>query len=239
MQIVILVGGLATRLRPLTETLPKAMLPVCGRPFLEHQIDLLRKSGMTQILLCVGYRGEDIEKHFGDGSRFGVRLSYSWEREMLLGTGGALRSAAPLLEDEFLVLYGDSFLMLDYSDVAQELHSIGKPGLMVVHRNEDRYDRSNVILQDKEVVFYSKTERRPGTVYIDAGLSGFRKFVLDLLPQDGIVAMEVLFQRLIARQALGAYETQQRFYEIGSFTGLQEFQELMKASQRVHPHRQA
>ncbi len=114
MQTVILVGGLATRLRPLTETLPKAMLPVCGRPFLEYQIDLLRKSGMTKILLCVGYRGEEIEKHFGDGSRFGVRLSYSWEREMLLGTGGALRNAAPQLEDEFLVLYGDSFLMLDY-----------------------------------------------------------------------------------------------------------------------------
>jgi MurNAc alpha-1-phosphate uridylyltransferase len=230
LQAVILAGGLATRLRPLTETVPKSMLLVAGKPFLEHQIALLRRSAVHNVVLCVGYLSEMIQDYFGDGSRFGVTITYSRETETLLGTGGALRNAAPFLQEEFLVTYGDSYLMLDYHHVMQVFRSSGMPGMMVVHRNEDRWDRSNVIVEKNMVAFYSKTERRPNTVYIDAGVSAFRKETLRLLPQQDPVGLDVLLHDLTVQGRLHAYEAKQRFYEIGSLAGLNELQELLCAS---------
>jgi len=230
LQAVILAGGLATRLHPLTETVPKSMLLVAGKPFLEHQIALLRKSAVHNVVLCVGYLSEMIQDYFGDGSRFGVTITYSRETETLLGTGGALRNAAPFLEEEFLVTYGDSYLMLDYHHVMQVFRSSGMPGMMVVYRNEDRWDRSNVTIENGIVTFYSKTERRPNTVYIDAGVSALRKETLRLLPPQDPVGLDVLLRDLTVQGCLHAYETTQRFYEIGSFAGLNELQELLRAS---------
>ena len=230
LQAVILVGGLATRLRPLTETVPKSMLLVAGKPFLEHQIALLRKSAVRNIVLCVGYLSEMIQDYFGDGSRFGLTITYSRETETLLGTGGCLRHAAPFLEEDFLVTYGDSYLMLDYQHVMRVFRSSGMPGMMVVYRNEDRWDRSNVIVENNTVTFYSKTERRPNTVYIDAGVSALRKETLRLLPQHDPVGLDVLLHDLTLQGRLHAYEASQRFYEIGSFAGLNKLQELLSAS---------
>jgi len=230
LQAVILAGGLATRLRPLTGTIPKSMLLVAGKPFLEHQIALLRRSAVHNLVLCVGYLSEMIQDYFGDGSRFGVTINYSRETETLLGTGGALRHAAPLLEEDFLVTYGDSYLMLDYEHVMRVFRSSGMPGMMVVYRNEDRWDRSNVIVENSIVAFYSKTERRPHTVYIDAGVSALRKETLGLLRQHDPVGLDVLLRDLTVQGCLHAYETKQRFYEIGSLAGLNELRELMSAS---------
>ena len=230
MQAVILAGGLATRLRPLTETVPKSMLLVAGKPFLEHQIALLRKSAVHDIVLCVGYLSEMIQDYFGDGSRFGVTITYSRETETLLGTGGALRNAAPFLRNDFLVTYGDSYLMLDYDHVIRVFRNSGMPGMMVVYRNEDRWDRSNVIVENNVVKFYNKTERRPNTVYIDAGVSALRKETLQLLPPHDPVGLDVLLCDMTAQGCLHAYETKQRFYEIGSLAGLNELQELLSAS---------
>jgi N-acetyl-alpha-D-muramate 1-phosphate uridylyltransferase len=230
LQAVILAGGLATRLRPLTETVPKSMLLVAGKPFLEHQIALLRKSAVHNIVLCVGYLSEMIQDYFGDGSRFGVTITYSRETETLLGTGGALRNAAPFLEEEFLVTYGDSYLMLDYHHVMQVFRSSGMPGMMVVYRNEDRWDRSNVVVENSMVTFYSKTDRPPNTVYIDAGVSALRKEALRLLPHQDPVGLDILLHDLTVQGRLHAYETNQRFYEIGSLAGLNELQELLCTS---------
>src|SRR5258706_11874110 len=226
MQVVILAGGLATRLRPLTQDVPKTMVPIQGRPFLEYQLSLLRKAGMTRILLLVGHLGQMIESHFEDGSKFGVELSYNWEQGELLGTGGALRNARASLDDEFLLMYGDSYLMLDYSDAVREFRHSKMPGMMVVFRNEDKWDRSNMVVRDGKIVFYSKTERWPDTYYIDAGVSLYRRSVLDLLPAEGAARLETVTEALVAQKKLHAYETSQRFYEIGSFAGLEEFQAL-------------
>jgi NDP-sugar pyrophosphorylase family protein len=228
-QAVILAGGVAMRLRPLTETVPKSMLLVSGKPFLEHQISLLRSHGITEIVLCVGHLAQMIVDYFEDGSRFGVQLAYSHEGEPLLGTGGALRKAAPLLKEDFAVTYGDSYLMIDYADLFRIFRESKLPATMVVYRNEDRWDRSNVVVDGGKVAFYSKSERPPNTVYIDAGVSVFRKDALRLLPPEDPVGLDRLLHDLTNRQLLGAYESQQRFYEIGSFSGLQELQRAFAA----------
>ena len=214
------------RLRPLTETVPKSMLLVSGRPFLEHQISLLRSHGVTDIVLCVGHLAQMIVDYFGDGSKFGVQLAYSHEGEPLLGTGGALRKAAPLLKEDFAVTYGDSYLMIDYPDLFRIFRESKLPATMVVYRNEDRWDRSNVVVDGGKVAFYSKSERPPNTVYIDAGVSVFRKDALSFLPPEEPVGLDRLLHDLTNRHLLGAYESQQRFYEIGSFSGLQELQQV-------------
>ena len=226
MQVVILAGGIATRLRPLTETIAKSMLLVSGKPFLEHQISLLRSHGIIDIVLCVGYLSHMIMDYFEDGSRFGVRLVYSQEGEPLLGTGGAVRNAAALLKEDFAVTYGDSYLMIDYADLFHTFRRSGLPATMVVYRNEDRWDRSNVMIDSGKVAFYSKSERPPNTIYIDAGVTVFRKDALRLLPPENPVGLDRLLHDLTNRQLLGAYESKQRFYEIGSFSGLQELQQV-------------
>lgn len=226
MQAVILAGGIASRLRPLTETVPKSMLRVSDKPFLEHQIVLLRSHGITDIVLCVGHLAHLIRDYFEDGSRFGVRLLYSQEGESLLGTGGAVRNAALLLKEDFAVMYGDSYLMIDYADLFRAFRESGLPAMMVVYRNEDRWDRSNVVIDCGKVAFYSKSERPPNTVYIDAGVSVFRKDILRLLPPKNPVGLDLLLHDLTNRQLLAAYESQQRFYEIGSFSGLDELQQV-------------
>ena len=226
MQAVILAGGVAMRLRPLTEKIPKSMLPISGKPFLEHQIALLRANGITDIVVCVGFLSSEITEYFGDGSKFGVRITYSHEGEPLLGTGGAVRKAAPLLQDIFAVTYGDSYLMIDYADLFRAFAASKLPAMMVVYRNEDRWDRSNVKIADGMVTFYSKGERPPNTVYIDAGVSIYRKETLRMMPPEDPVGLDRLMHDLTNKRLLGAYETDQRFYEIGSFSGLEELQQV-------------
>ena len=227
MQVAILAGGLATRLRPLTETMPKSMVRVAGRPFLEHQLELLAEQGVRDVVLCVGHLGEQIREHFGDGSAFGVRIRYSEEGDCLLGTAGALRRAEPLFDDRFFVLYGDSYLCLDYRDVMTRFEASDRLGLMVVYRNDDRWDRSNVVVESGLVRVYDKRERRPGMVYIDYGVSALRREALVAIPTDRAVSLEALYQDLIGRGELLAHEATRRFYEIGSFAGLAELEELL------------
>jgi NDP-sugar pyrophosphorylase family protein len=167
-----------------------------------------------------------IMNYFEDGSKFGVRLAYSQEGEPLLGTVGAVRKAVQLLKEDFAILYGDSYLMIDYVDLFRTFRESKMPATMVVYRNEDRWDRSNVVVEGRKVVFYSKSERPPNTIYIDAGMSVLRKDTLRLLPSENPVGLDRLLHDLTNQQLLGAYETQQRFYEIGSFSGLQELQQV-------------
>jgi len=231
MQVVIPAGGLGRRLKPLTEEVPKSMIPIQGKPFLEHQLNLLRRCGISDIVLCVGYLGEKIRDYFGDGKKFGVNIKYSEETEKLLGTAGALKNAWDLLDDTFFVTYGDAYLILDYRGVMRYFKKFNKLGLMVVYKNFDRYDKSNVVVEGDLIKVYNKQRRAPDMVYIDFGVSVLRKKALDLIPKGKVIDLEEFYHELIRRKELLAFETPQRFYEIGSEKGLKEFEKLVSFGQ--------
>ena len=160
--VAILAGGLATRLRPITEKIPKSLVPVAGKPFLAHQLELLKSRGIRRAVLCVGYLGEMIRRDFGDGEKYGVKLDYSLDGEKLLGTGGAIKRALPLLGEDFFALYGDSYLPVDYAPIAEFFQRSGKPGCMTVYRNEGKYDTSNVVFAGGEIKVYDKKAKLAG-----------------------------------------------------------------------------
>ena len=231
MQIVILAGGLGTRLGSISEDIPKSMILVRGKPFLRYQIELFRSNGIENIALCVGHLAEKIIEYFGDGTRFGVRIRYGFERNGLLGTAGALKRAEPVLEDTFFLTYGDSYLVLDYVEVMDFFQRSGKLGLMVVYKNFNRYDRSNIVIEDngaKIVKVYDKKKQTPDMIHIDAGVSILKKEALAFLPSDIVVDLADLYRPLIQQRELLAYETPSRFYEIGSPNGLEEFRKLVE-----------
>ena len=146
--VVILAGGLATRLRPLTETVPKALIEVANKPFICHQLDYLKNQGITQVVLCIGYLGEKIQAIVGDGSAWDIKVSYSFDGPVLLGTGGALKQALRYVDDSFFVLYGDSYLPIDYQVIETAFISSKKPALMTVLKNANQWDKSNVIFEN-------------------------------------------------------------------------------------------
>jgi len=228
--VAILAGGLATRLRPLTEQIPKALLPVAGKPFLAHQLDLLRAQGITRAVLCLGFLGEQVQREFGDGQAYGVRLDYSFDGPVLLGTGGALKQALPLLGPTFFVLYGDSYLPIDLKPIADHFERCGKLGLMTVYQNEGRYDPSNVLFADGAIQVYDKRNRLPEMRHIDYGLSVFRAAAFDEWLAAKPFDLAEVMQRLVARKQLAGYLITQRFYEIGSPAGLAELDAWLRRS---------
>lgn len=225
--VAILAGGLATRLRPLTEKMPKVLLPIAGQPFLAHQLELLRAQGIRRIVLCLGYLGEMVEKEFGDGHAWGVDLEYSYDGPTLLGTGGALRLALPKLGEAFFVLYGDSYLTVPFAPIAEFFERSGKPGLMTVYRNLGRYDTSNVVFRDGRIVVYDKKARLPEMQHIDYGLSLFRSEVFGRWPANTPFDLAEVMRQLVARGELAGFEVPERFYEIGSPDGLAELEALL------------
>lgn len=230
MQAVILAGGLATRLGPLAQDCPKSMIRIEDKPFLEYQLELLEKKGVREVVLCVGHLGDPIESYFKDGSRLHLKIRYSREGEPLLGTGGAVRNAFSVLEDAFFVMYGDSYLMLDYAAIWRAFQAGAQEGLMVVFHNESRYDRSNVRLEKGYVTHYGFDK---DAVYIDEGISVLRKEFFRSFPEGRAFALGEVFQKLIQGRQLRAYETSQRFYEIGSPSGLEEFRMFMKNQSQI------
>jgi NDP-sugar pyrophosphorylase family protein len=234
MQMVILAGGLATRIRPLTLHLPKSMLQIKGRPFLEYQLELLKEYEIKDILICVGYKGELIKDHFGDGKKFGVNLSYSFDGDKLLGTAGALKKAYKLLGENFFLMYGDSYLPYDYQDIEESFKSSNKLSLLVAYKNQNRFDKSNLLIDEGLVKFYDKTLQGKNLEYIDAGLSILKKEVLNLVPEEEPYDLEELYRTLISEEEMSAFEVKQRFYQIGSFEGLEEFKNLIEKGERIH-----
>lgn len=227
--VAILAGGVATRIRPLTETFPKALIAVHGRPFIEYQLALLRGQGFSDIVLCVGYEGLQIEAHVGDGARFGVRVRYSYDGKELVGTGGALRQALHMLSDPFVVTYGDAYLRGDYgaflrSFQEQKMRRTPPPlGLMTVFRNEDQFDISNVVFRDGAIVVYDKIQRTPEMRYIDWGVGILDHVAFELAPPSARFDLGSLYGALVARGQLAGFEVRERFYEIGSHEGLESF----------------
>ena len=181
---------------------------------------------MTDVVLCLGYQGKQIADYCGDGRKFGVNLRYSFE-DKPLDTAGAIKLAEPLLEEYFFTLYGDSYVFIDFKDMLSSLQKGNKIGAMSVYQNQDRFDKSNTAVVDGRVTFYSK-EQRANLKYIDYGVNLFRKEVLKLIPNGEPYSMGTLFNQLIGRQELLAYEVKKRFFEIGSVNGLTEFTEYVK-----------
>ncbi len=230
--VAILAGGLATRLRPITEKVPKLLVEVAGEPFFSHQIRLLKSAGLTHLVLCVGYLGEKIVELYGDGSQWGVTIEYAFDGPKLLGTGGALIAALPKLGDAFYVLYGDSYLPVDYRAVGAAFLASGQLGLMTVYENHGRYDTSNVWFEAGELKVYDKQNRLPQMHHIDYGLGVFRAAAFDGFPRDAVVDLAAVQTRLCHRHQLAGYEIKQRFYEIGSPEGLQELDALLRGLRR-------
>ena len=226
----ILCGGMATRLYPLTRSIPKALIEVAGEPFLAHQLRLLKASGIQHVVLCAGHLGGMLRDYAGDGSRFGLKVEYCFDGPVLLGTAGALKRAVPLLGDEFFVLYGDSYLPCDYSSIARGFQASGKEALMTVYRNLGQFDASNVEMTAAGAIrVYDKKDRTPAMQHIDYGLGVFRAEALARVPPGTHFDLAELYRQLLAQGALAAYEVPGRFYEIGSFQGIQELAEYLSA----------
>jgi NDP-sugar pyrophosphorylase family protein len=220
--LALLAGGLATRLHPLTQAKPKAMIDIAGEPFISRQLRLIAGQGVRRVVICTGFLSEQIENYVDEGVRFGLRVDYSHDGDRLLGTGGALRKALPLLGDEFLVMYGDSYLPTAFSPVISAFRTSGRLGLMTVYQNNGEWDASNVAFSKGEILIYDKKNASPEMRHIDFGLGMFQSHVFRRWPEGEPFDLSVVYQKLLAEGQLASYETADRFFEIGSSRGIQE-----------------
>lgn len=220
--MALLAGGLGTRLGQAAERIPKALVPVADRPFIDRQLELLRRRGVRRVVLCLGHLGEAVEEHLGSGAGFGLALQYSYDGDRLLGTGGALRRAAPLLGPVFWVLYGDSLTDVDLSALLGAFDGTDALGLMTVLRNEGRWDRSNVLYRDGQLRRYDKGSPSQDMVHIDYGVTLLRQEALGRIPPEGPYDVADLYRGLVDEGRMIGCEVTRRFYEIGSPEGLEE-----------------
>ena len=220
MQVAILAGGLGTRLRPLTQSVPKPMVPIRGRPFLEYQIEWIRHFGFNRILLLVGYLAENIERYFQDGQRWGLSISYSHESSPM-GTAGALKLASDRLEDRFLLLNGDTYLPITYTDMVKRFMECRQIGLMAVYKNTGAIAPNNVLVSDQGLVTRYDKKVPIGLTHVDAGAYAFRKSVLDRIPAGTVTSLEGhIFPELVSAGELMSYPVRERYYDIGTFKRL-------------------
>ena len=213
---------MATRLRPITETIPKAMVEVAGRPFIDHQLDLLGRNGIRRVVMCLGYRGQQLEQHVGDGASRGMEIRYAYDGEKLMGTGGAVRRALHLLGDVFWVMYGDSYMDIDYAAVLAHFDGSGADALMTVLHNGNRWDTSNVVYRDGKLLRYDKKNRTPDMDYIDYGVALLRRTATERIPADRPFDLAELYTSLVSEGRMTGYEVANRFYEIGTPPALEE-----------------
>ncbi len=218
----VLAGGRATRLGPVAEKTPKALLEVAGRPFIDHQLALLHRRGLRHIVLCVGHRGEQIQAHVGDGKAFGLAVGYSFDGERLLGTGGALKRAEPLLGEAFFVTYGDSYMDIDYGAVLATFTARSRLGLMTVIENRDRWDRSNVVYRGGRLLRYDKRVPTPEMTHVDYGVTLLRREALAGIPAGEPYDLADLYSALVGEGRMEGFEVRQRFYHIGTPQALAE-----------------
>jgi NDP-sugar pyrophosphorylase family protein len=227
--VALLAGGMATRLHPVTQTIPKALVQVAGRPFIEHQLDLLRTNGIADVVLCLGYLGEQVRAHLGEKPWHGVRLRYSFDGDRLLGTGGAIRQALPMLGEQFWVMYGDSYMDIDYAAVLRAFDAEPRAlGLMTILRNDGQWDKSNVIFQGGRLVRYDKKTPTADMKHIDYGAALLRRAAAMHIPA-GKSDLANLYGGLVARGEMMGYEVGRRFYEIGTPASLAEADAYLKS----------
>jgi N-acetyl-alpha-D-muramate 1-phosphate uridylyltransferase len=226
--VVILSGGLATRLYPSTLTVPKALILVNGRPFIDHQLSILKEKGVSHVILCIGNLGSLIEEFVGDGSQWGMQVQYSHDGDVLLGTGGAIKKATPLLPDSFIIMYGDSYLDIDFKLVVKEFYAQKRPVLMTVYRNRNELDISNILMKDGRILKYDKKDRDPAMEYIDYGLIIIRKEVFDQYPSNERFDLALVLSQLVDAGLVASYEVEKRFHEIGSAQGIKDTENYIR-----------
>jgi len=222
--VAILAGGLGTRLGAVAGGLPKCMVPVAGRPFLEHVLERLARGGAQRVVICRAHLGDVIERGLGDGRRFGVRIDYSDEGAVPVGTAGALHRALPLLGERFLVMYGDTYLRVDYGVVARAHQASGRLGLMTVLRNGGRWGPSNAVYRDGRVVAYDKHNPPKGAEWIDYGLLALSARSLEAGDESDLA---VVLTRLASRGELAGFPVSERFFEIGTPGALAETERFL------------
>lgn len=233
--VLILAGGLGTRLNAINPGLPKSMVAVCGRPFIAHQLQLLRRQGVTKVVLCVGHNAQPLIDFVGDGKQFDLTVEYSCDDETsdslessqakLLGTGGALLKASRLIDSPFAVLYGDSWLEVEFAPIIEAFERLNKPALVTVYRNENRYIPSNLKVEGQLVTAYNKEQPSADMVHVDFGLSIFSKQAFIAFAAQRSFDLASLITSLIAARQLACYEVSQRFYEVGTPQALKELEE--------------
>ncbi len=225
--VAILAGGKATRLLPVTEHIPKSLVDINGEPFIAHQLRLLKSRGIEKAVICAGYLGEMIHDFAGDGSLFNVQVQYSFDGEQPLGTGGAVKKAITLLGERFFVLYGDSYLPCDYRAIEAAFESCGRQAMMTVYKNDGAGDASNVEFKDGEILVYEKQQENPRLRHIDYGLGVFNKAAFDSVPGNTASDLADIYRSLLEKGELAAFEVNERFFEIGSFEGLEDLKGLL------------
>lgn len=231
--VCILAGGLGARLGARVRDTPKPLLEVAGEPFLMHQLRLLAGEGARDVVLCVAYLGERIEQAIGP-RRFGLRLAYSYDGPEPIGTLGAVRKALPLLRDRFLILYGDTYLRLDYAAAAAGWRSSGRLALMTVLRNQGRWDVSNVAFDGERVTLYDKRRPTPAMDWIDYGLGGLRAEALERVGPEASDLAE-LYNVLSLERELYGFAATERFYEIGTPESLEEASRFLRTARPGQP----
>ncbi len=227
--VALLAGGLATRLRPVTEKIPKALIDMNGKPFIWHQLKLLSSKGVKHVVICSGYLGEQIEQYVRNGNDFGMKISFSYDGAKLLGTAGAVKNALPMLGDRFFVMYGDSYLDVDFSNIYNVFLSSGKPGLMTVFNNEDKWDTSNVVFENGEIKMYDKKIKAANMRFIDYGLLLFSGSCFNGISTEAPSDLTSIIKLLVSEGQMAGYEVTQRFYEIGTFDGIEETKKYLEA----------
>jgi NDP-sugar pyrophosphorylase family protein len=233
--VAILSGGLATRMRPMTETIPKALLTVAGKPFVHYQLEALAMQGVKKVVLCLGYLGEMIEADIGDGSQFNIEVFYSYDGNKLVGTGGALKKALSIIGDEFFVLYGDSFLPINFKSVEAFYKLAKKPALMTIFHNQGRWDSSNVEFENDNLIEYNKQLPNPRMKYIDYGLSVLTAEALKTPEWGDVFDLSLVFHSLSRQSQLAGLEVFERFYEIGSPSGLADLEQFLRDKSELRP----
>jgi NDP-sugar pyrophosphorylase family protein len=228
--VAVLAGGLATRLRPLTEQVPKPLLEVAGEPFIAHQLRLLKREGVSRVVLCVGFLWRQIAAFVGDGGRFGLEVSYAVDGPRLLGTGGAIRAALDQLGPEFVVMYGDSWLDAAFAPIVAAYRASRRPALMTVYRNDGQWDRSNVWFEDGTIRLYDKRDIRPEMRHIDWGLGVLSADIVAARPAGEAFDLAEIYRDLSRAGQLAGFEVSTRFYEIGSLDGLRETDALLRGA---------
>lgn len=240
MQIVIIAGGMATRLGEITEKIPKSMIEICKKPFIYWQLKILKNNGINDVVLCLGHYADQIMDYIGDGSKFGMNVKYSLDGEKKIGTGGAIKKALHLLEDRFFVMYGDSFLDINYNNIGvfdgiywpmRNYNETGEMknrlGLMTVFKNYDNFDNSNVEYDDYTILKYSKNEKTDRMNYIDYGLGILDKKCFENIDEQSF-DLSKIYSSLAEIGQLSGYEVNKRFFEIGSVDGIKDTQEYIK-----------